>query len=561
MLSRALRDLALTARRKAVSELVSLHCWNAIDPGWDVDEVGDLNIDQARQNRKALSFLWKHVEIEFMEDIGSCTFAKDAWENLKAILTTYTLTQCLRIMKDMFNTIKTPEVRMQKYMSELQGMNRIVQTAGYGLELNDKQLAGLFLAGLPEERYKVTIAIVGSDKNLTTKKVKAAFLQEDPVDDYCKNREALASSSNYHREEKESEKKKEEVADKSKEEKKNEDVEDKSKEEKKNEEVENKTKDLETEEEQVVTEEEFFGRKVSQSSEEDYKSAISEEVEEFIEEMNQAEEDQQKNAIEDLVVEFKYQKANSRAAPLMVNSDDKTEASQQDFDRERYQSAVGKLMYLSTCTRPDICYACSVVSQFNKAPKNKNWNDVTHIVRYLKGTSEMKLTFSKDEPKIEIYCDADFNKEKGERLSRSGYIIKMAGGAVSWYSKKQTFTAMSTAEAEYYAMSEAVKEVLWLRMFLKELQLHSWVKNATKIKCDNQSAMKFAENGLDSENSKHIDIRYCFVEQCVKREEVEFEYVKSAENLADLFTKALSGIKTEYFVGMLGLKSHDFTKC
>jgi hypothetical protein len=260
----------------------------------------------------------------------------------------------------------------------------------------------------------------------------------------------------------------------------------------------------------------------------------------------------QSKAIQDIIVEFKYQNANPRAAPLMLNCDDKTETSQKDFDKERYQSAVGKLMYISTCTRPDICHACSVVSQFNSQPKYKNWNDVTHVVRYLKGTANLKLTYDMYQPVMEIYCDADFNKEKRERLSRSGYIVKMAGGAVSWYSKKQSVTALSTAESEYYAMSEVVKEVLWLRMFLKELKLHDWVKNATVIKCDNQSAMMFAENGLDSENSKHIDIRYCFVEQCVERGEIEFQYVKSAENIADLFTKVLSGIKTEYFVEKLG---------
>ena len=104
-------------------------------------------------------------------------------------------------------------------------------------------------------------------------------------------------------------------------------------------------------------------------------------------------------------------------------------------------------------------------------------------------------------------------------------------------------------------MCEACREVLWLRMMFKELGMLELIKNPTVILCDNQSAMVFSEVGLDSENSKHIDIKYCFVQQCVSRGDVEFLYVKSSENVADLFTKRLSGTTTTYLVDKLGLKS------
>lgn len=79
------------------------------------------------------------------------------------------------------------------------------------------------------------------------------------------------------------------------------------------------------------------------------------------------------------------------------------------------------------------------------------------------------------------------------------------------------------------------------------------VSGPTKISCDSQSAMIFAENGLDTDHSKHIDVRYCFVEQHIQKGDIEFKYVKCENNLADMFTKALGGLKITMFVKQLGL--------
>jgi hypothetical protein len=122
----------------------------------------------------------------------------------------------------------------------------------------------------------------------------------------------------------------------------------------------------------------------------------------------------QSKAIQDLIELFKYEKTNERSASY------KTETSNLPCDRDKYQSAVGKLLYISTCARPDICFACSTVGQFNSDPKIRNWNDVTHVVRYSKGTTGLHLTYQRGKPMMEIFCDASYNNVKGERLSGQG---------------------------------------------------------------------------------------------------------------------------------------------
>ncbi|XP_054257415.1 uncharacterized protein LOC128982477 [Macrosteles quadrilineatus] len=123
-----------------------------------------------------------------------------------------------------------------------------------------------------------------------------------------------------------------------------------------------------------------------------------------------------------------------------------------------YREAVGSLLYL-TNTRPDICYAVSMVAQHVTSPTIKDWNQVERILRYLQGSKDYVLHYTKrsDEPKIlKCYTDADFAGDENSRKSRSGCLCLFAGGAISWFSKKQNCISLSTTEAEYVAASEAV---------------------------------------------------------------------------------------------------------
>src|SRR6202166_5081447 len=110
-------------------------------------------------------------------------------------------------------------------------------------------------------------------------------------------------------------------------------------------------------------------------------------------------------------------------------------------------------MYLALGTRPDIAFAVNKLAQFTQNPRPIHWTAIKCVFHYLKGTRTHKLTFGGDDnilnTDLNIFCDADWASDTTDRKSISGYMITMAGGAVSWSSKKQTSVALSTAEAEY----------------------------------------------------------------------------------------------------------------
>lgn len=173
-----------------------------------------------------------------------------------------------------------------------------------------------------------------------------------------------------------------------------------------------------------------------------------------------------------------------------------------------YQEAVGSLLYLVQGTRPDIAFAVNDVSRFNSNYGRTHWTAVKRIFRYLKGTIELKLRYKKSEqPALVGYSlsDADWASDVDKRRSCTGYIFGLSGGAISWSSKRQQTVALSSAEAEYMAMSAAIQEALWLKSFGQDLDYEVRTK-AIKIGCDSQSALALAKSDVFRARSKHIDV-------------------------------------------------------
>jgi len=139
----------------------------------------------------------------------------------------------------------------------------------------------------------------------------------------------------------------------------------------------------------------------------------------------------------------------------------------------RYAMLIRSLMYLALGARPGIAYSVNKLAQFTHNPKLKHWTAVKQIFWYLKGTRAHILTYSRSNnllsPKINIYCNADWASDADQK-SVSRNVITMAGGAVSWSSKKQAMIALSTTEAEYIAATHVVKQVLWHQSLFHELQ-------------------------------------------------------------------------------------------
>nr|KYP31853.1 Retrovirus-related Pol polyprotein from transposon TNT 1-94 [Cajanus cajan] len=224
----------------------------------------------------------------------------------------------------------------------------------------------------------------------------------------------------------------------------------------------------------------------------------------------------------------------------------------EEMSKVPYSSAVGSLMYAMVCTRPDIAYAVGVVSRFLSNPGKEHWNAVKWILRYLKGTAKSCLCFGNGNLMLTGYSDADMAGDVDSRKSTSGYLITFAGGAISWQSRLQKCIALSTTEAEFIAITEGCKEILWMKKFLQELgqDQESYV-----LYCDSQSAIHLSKNSTFHSRSKHIDVRYHWIRDVLESKMLKIEKIHTKDNGADMMTKSLPREKIEVCKEVAGLAS------
>ncbi|KAG6411307.1 hypothetical protein SASPL_129387 [Salvia splendens] len=220
-------------------------------------------------------------------------------------------------------------------------------------------------------------------------------------------------------------------------------------------------------------------------------------------------------------------------------------------DPTLYKSLVGSLRYL-TCTRPDILYATGLVSRYMENPTTTHFKAAKRILRYIKGTIDYGLLYSAtNDYRLVGYSDSDWAGDTDDRKSTSGYVFYMGDTAFTWMSKKQPIVTLSTCEAEYVAATFSVCHAIWLRSLLSEL---GWPqKEPTTICVDNKSAIALSKNPVFHNRSKHIDTRYHYIRECIANQEIQVEYVKSQDQVADIFTKPLNHedfIKIRTLLGM-----------
>jgi len=192
-------------------------------------------------------------------------------------------------------------------------------------------------------------------------------------------------------------------------------------------------------------------------------------------------------------------------------------------------------------TRPDISYAVGQVSKFSQNPDESHWKAVTQIFAYLNGTPDFGIWLGGKRSGLIGYTDADFAGDKTDYRSTSGSIFFFHEGPLSWSSKKQTCTALSTTEAEYVAACEATKTAVWLSCLLQDFT--GMEQQKVPIYCDNQGAVRLAYNPEFHQKTKHIPLRYHYTCDQVSSGKIEVKYVQTDEQLADIFTKAFPGPK------------------
>lgn len=215
-----------------------------------------------------------------------------------------------------------------------------------------------------------------------------------------------------------------------------------------------------------------------------------------------------------------------------------------------YSSAVDSIMYAMICTRPDISQAVSVVSRYMACPGKAHWHAVKWILRYLRGTSNTCLEFGRNTNTLVGFVDSDYAGDLDKRRSLTGYIFCIGGCAISWKATLQHVVALSTTEAEYMAVTEAIKEVLWLKDLFAELSLY---QGGITIFCDSQSAIHLTKDQMYHERTKHIDIKYHFIRETIAERKVSVQKINTRDNPADMFTKPLPVSKFKLCLNLIGI--------
>ncbi|GKB03339.1 retrovirus-related pol polyprotein from transposon TNT 1-94 [Tanacetum coccineum] len=177
---------------------------------------------------------------------------------------------------------------------------------------------------------------------------------------------------------------------------------------------------------------------------------------------------------------------------------------------------LGSVMYAITCTRPDVSFALSMVSRHQQNP----------------------------------------GEDKDDSRSQSGWVFLLNGGAVTWKSSKQDTVADSTYESKYIAVCETSKEAIWMKNFIRDLRVVPTVQDPIEKFCNNESAVALTKEPKDHRKSKHIERKYHFVRSKVEEGHVIVKHIRSEDNPADPFTKALSKSRHDEHARSIGLKDN-----
>ncbi|GKB57516.1 hypothetical protein Tco_0913702 [Tanacetum coccineum] len=221
-------------------------------------------------------------------------------------------------------------------------------------------------------------------------------------------------------------------------------------------------------------------------------------------------------------------------------------------DATLYRGMIRSLMYL-TASRPDLNYDVCLCARYQAKPTENHLQAEKRIFRYLNGTINMGLWYSKDtDMSLTAYANADHVGCQDTRRSTSRSAQFLGDKLVSWSSKKQKSTAISSTKAKYIALSGCCSQILWMRSQLTD---YGFQFNKIPLYCDNKSAIALCCNNVQHSRLKHIDICYHFIKDQVENGIVKLYFVWTEYQLADIFTKPLPRERFNFLIDKLGMKS------
>ncbi|OWY98542.1 polyprotein, partial [Phytophthora megakarya] len=186
------------------------------------------------------------------------------------------------------------------------------------------------------------------------------------------------------------------------------------------------------------------------------------------------------------------------------------------YDTTCMRETIGSLLWISICTRPDITMAVNYLARFVAVPTTAHWTAVQRVLRYSRGSRELKLHFP--------------------RSQAPGGLLTINAMSLAWYSKKQSTVALSTVEAEYIAGETAVQDCMWVKQLLAEMELHGKY-NIIDLFIDNQCAIKNMKNGVTTARMKHINIKFHFIRNAIRDSIVHVTDCPTTDMKGHIFTK------------------------
>uniref|UniRef100_A0AAV1THA1 Reverse transcriptase Ty1/copia-type domain-containing protein n=1 Tax=Peronospora matthiolae TaxID=2874970 RepID=A0AAV1THA1_9STRA len=269
---------------------------------------------------------------------------------------------------------------------------------------------------------------------------------------------------------------------------------------------------------------------------------------------------------EDVINRFNFGDAHASRIPmetnirLAVNDTDTARAKRiPDNGKEfPYRELIGSLMYLATCTRPDLAYVVGQLSRYVQSPTQQHIGAAKRVLRYLVGSKTHGIVFHanndgklRSDLTVEGFCDTDWGNDPDTRKSITGYVHCLAGGAISWASRRQSIVAQSTAEAEYVAACEACMEGRGLIQVL--IEIFPRLVSKFRLGIDNKAAFVMATNPTYSRRTRHIELRWHYVRDQYVKKAVELWKVKTDVNPSDLMTEPLASARFEALITMIGM--------
>ena len=221
--------------------------------------------------------------------------------------------------------------------------------------------------------------------------------------------------------------------------------------------------------------------------------------------------------------------------------------------QSRYRSGVGMLLFLVKHSRPDISNAVRELSKCMGKANEEAYREMLRVLKYVIETSNYGLRLNAREDKrevtIETFVDAEWAGDEETRLSVSGYVMFLNGSLINWRSRAQQSVTLSSCESEYVSLAEAVRDLKYCRMMCEGVGLI--VKLPMIVRIDNVGAKFTAETANATRRSRHIDVKYHFVREEVANGTIILEFVKSEQNVADIFTKNVNKLVMDLHKGKL----------